>query len=104
LKTGFYVSLASLVESHLKTASASGQPQMGAADYGMLIFHGKEGTLELPNLFEQYFSIRKLKHFWETVGAVPLTQKCLLNPQKVRHEIAMNNDGAIGLSADPQAT
>jgi hypothetical protein len=37
---------------------------MGAADHGILIFGGKEGTLELPNLFEQYFSIEKLKHFW----------------------------------------
>jgi hypothetical protein len=74
-KTGYYVSLAALVEHRLKTASASGQPQMGAADYGMLIFGGKEGTLELPNLFEQYFSIKKLKHFLEKVGAVPLTRK-----------------------------
>ena len=51
-KTGFYMSLASLVEHRLKSASASSQPQMGAADYGMLIFGGKEGTLELPNLFD----------------------------------------------------
>jgi hypothetical protein len=36
----------------------------------MIIFGGKEGDLELPNLFEQYFSIKKLKHFWEKVGAV----------------------------------
>jgi hypothetical protein len=34
---------------------------------------------------------------------VPLTQKCLLSPQ-VRHEIVMNDDGAIDLTADPQAT
>jgi hypothetical protein len=40
-KSGYYVSLAALVEHRLKTASASGQPQMGAADYGMLIFGGK---------------------------------------------------------------
>ena len=51
-KTGFYVSLASLVEHRLKSASASGQPQMGTADYGMVIFGGKEGTLELPNIFD----------------------------------------------------
>jgi hypothetical protein len=101
-KTGFYVSLASLVEHRLKTASASGQPHMGAADYGMLIFGGMEGTFELPNLFERYFSIKKLKLFWEKVGAVPLTRNCLLSPQ-VRHEIVMNN-GAIDLTADPQAT
>jgi hypothetical protein len=101
-KTGFYASLASLVESRLKTTSASGQPHMGAADYGMLIFGGKKGTLELPNRFVQHFSIKKMKHFWEKVGAVPLTQKFLLSPQ-VRHQIAMN-DGAIDLTADPQAT
>jgi hypothetical protein len=101
-KIGYYVSLAALVEHRLKTASALGQPQMGAADYGMLIFGGKKGTLELPNLFEQYFSIEKLKHFWEKVGAVPSTRKRLLSPQ-VRHEIVMN-DGAIDLTADPQAT
>jgi hypothetical protein len=62
-RSSFYVSLALLVESCLKTATASGQPQMGAADYGMLIFDGKEGTLKLLNLFEQYFSIKKMKHF-----------------------------------------
>jgi hypothetical protein len=101
-ESGYYVSLAALVEHRLKTASASGQPQMGAADYGMLIFGGNEGTLELPNLFEQYFSVKKLKRFWEKVGAVPLTRKCLLSPQ-VRHEIVMS-DGAIDLAADPQAT
>jgi hypothetical protein len=100
-KTGFYVSLASLVEHRLKTASASGQPRMGPADYGMLIFGGNEGTLESPNLFEQHFSVKKLKHFWEKVGAVPLTRNCLLNPQ-VRHEIVMN-EGAIDLTADPEA-
>jgi hypothetical protein len=43
-----------------------------------------------------------MKHFWEKVGAVPLTQKCLLSPQ-VRHDIVMS-DGAIDLTADPQAT
>jgi hypothetical protein len=101
-KTGYYVSLAALVEHRLKTASASGQPQMGAADYGMLIFGGKDESLELPNLFAQYFSIKKMKHFWEKVGAVPLTRRCLLSPQ-VRHEIVMR-DGAIDLTADPQAT
>ena len=96
------MSLAALVEHRLKTASASGQPQMGAADYRMLIFGGKEESLELPNLFARYFSIKKMKHFWEEVGAVPLTRRCLLSPQ-VRHEIVMR-DGAIDLSADPQAT
>jgi hypothetical protein len=98
----YYVSLAALVEHRLKTASASGQQQMGAADYVMLIFGRKEGSLELPNLFEQYFSIEKLKHCCEKIGAVPLFRKCLLSPQ-VRHEIVMN-DGAINLTADPQAT
>jgi hypothetical protein len=102
-KTGYYVSLAALVEHRVKTASASGQPQMVAADYVMLIFGGKEESLELPNLFAQhYLSIKKMKHFWEKVGAVPLTRRSLLSPQ-VRHEIVMR-DGAIDLTADQQAT
>jgi hypothetical protein len=101
-KTGYYVSLAALVDHRLKTASASGQPQMGAADYGMQIFGRKEESLKLPNLFAQYFSIKKMKHFWEKVGAVPLTRRCLLSPQ-VRHEIVMRY-GAINLTADPHAT
>jgi hypothetical protein len=100
-KTGFCVSLALPVEHRLKTASASSQPRMGPADCGMLIFGGNEGTLESPNLFKQRFSVKKLKHFLEKVGAVPLTQNCLLNPQ-VRHEIVMNK-GAVDLTADPQA-
>jgi hypothetical protein len=74
----------------------------GTADYGMLIFGGKEESLELLNLFAQYFSIKKMKHFWEKVGAVPLTRRCLLSPQ-VQPEIEMR-DGAINLTADPQAT
>jgi hypothetical protein len=101
-KTGYYVSLAALVEHHLKTASAPGQPQMGAANYMMLIVGGKEGILKLPNLLEWYFSIKKLEHFWERVRAVPLTRKCLLRPQ-VQHEIVMN-DCATHLTADPRAT
>jgi hypothetical protein len=102
-KIGYYVSLTALVEHRLKTVSASSQPQMmGAAGYGMLIFGGNKGTLELPNLFEQYFSVKNLKHFWKEVGAVPFTQKCRLSPQ-VRHQIVMS-DGAINLTADPQAT
>ena len=40
-KTGFYVSLASLVQHRLKTASASCQTQMCASDYGMLVFGRK---------------------------------------------------------------
>ena len=74
---------------------------MGAADYGMLIFGGKEITLELPNPFEQYLSIKRMKHFWGKVGDMPLTRDCLLSLQ-VRHKIVMN-DGAIELTSDPQA-
>jgi hypothetical protein len=36
---------------------------MGAIDYELLSFSGKEGSLELPDLFERYFSIKKLKYF-----------------------------------------
>ena len=50
-KTGFYVSLASLVEHRLKNASASVQPHISEADYVMLVFGVKKITLELPNRF-----------------------------------------------------
>ena len=42
--TGFYASLDSIAEHHLKMANGSFQPQMGVADYGMLIFGRKEVT------------------------------------------------------------
>ena len=62
-KTGFYVSISSIVEHRLKTSNGVGQPQMGVEDYRMLVFSGKEGTFDLPNLFEQYLSIKYLKLF-----------------------------------------
>ena len=43
-KTGFYASLASLVEYRLKTDNGSGHLQMSVSEYEMLIFGGKEGT------------------------------------------------------------
>ena len=62
-KTGFYVSISSIVEHRLKTSNGVCQPQMGIEDYRMLVFSGKEGTFDLPNLFEQYLSIKYLKLF-----------------------------------------
>lgn len=73
------------------------------SDIWLLLFGGVVSpTLTLENAFESAFNRQENLWAWKKVGACPFTRACLQD-SKVRHEVVLDETGAIDVDADPVA-
>ena len=72
-------------------------------DLPLLVF-GREETpsqVKLQDAFNDAFKIMNVRRSWIKCGAVPLTRQCLNSP-KVRHELAVDRQGNVDQTSDPE--
>jgi hypothetical protein len=91
-KSQYRVNLELLVDELVKQDKTVSVPQH---KHGLLVFGGVDVDtgLEIPSAFELGFSRQRCFDSWAKIGAVPLTRKCLNEPQ-VRKSMNLNKDYA----------
>ena len=91
-KSQYRVNLELLVDELVKQDKTVSVPQH---KHGLLVFGGidVDTGLEIPSAFELGFSRQRCLDSWAKIGAVPLTRKCLNEPQ-VRKSMNLNKDYA----------
>ena len=91
-KSQYRANLELLVDELVKQDKTVSVPQH---KHGLLVFGGVDVDtgLEIPSAFELGFSRQRCLDSWAKIGAVPLTRKCLNEPQ-VRKSMNLNKDYA----------
>ncbi|TAH02125.1 MAG: hypothetical protein EAZ17_03930 [Sphingobacteriales bacterium] len=98
-KSGFRKNLSDLSSYRLQN-----RQNLKISDLPLLVFGGVvNDDLSLIPCFDRSFGHESNRRAWESVGACPLTRKCL-DSKKVRHEIVEEEDGTYNLEADPMSS
>jgi hypothetical protein len=92
-KSQYRANLELLVDELVKQDKSVSVPQY---KHGLMVFRGvnPDTDLELPSAFELGFSRQHCLNLWAKIGAVPLTCKCLDDPQ-VRRSIDLDKNYAL---------